>query len=312
MATSKPNIAELVAQMPATDKEKEALKAAAQQPDQPKPKSDKPVGSKFDAPDPDAARRIGDAILAGGRASLVELIGLIRDPASEDFQDYKAEYLCHCLTLQVGAPDRAEHRRLFIDTLVSQIGNDALPAHTRGFLVRELEWIGDGAAVTALGRLLADERFCDDAARALLAIKEGVVELFRKALAQAAGRCRLVALQSLAALRDPASSGEFLKGATDGNREIRLAAVWGLARLAAAESVPTVLKAAETRDTWERIKTTQACLLLAENLAAGGRKTDAVKIYTHLRDTRAAPKERYVREIADKALEKLGAGRKLT
>jgi hypothetical protein len=58
-------------------------------------------------------------------------------------------------------------------------------------------------------------------------------------------------------------------------------------------------------DGWERTQATKACLLLAERLLASGRKEDAVKIYTHLRDIRKDSPDRYVSEVAAKALESL-------
>ena len=59
------------------------------------------------------------------------------------------------------------------------------------------------------------------------------------------------------------------------DREVRLAAVWGLANLADADSIGLLLKAADTEANYERIKATQACLLLAEKLTAAGNKRAA-------------------------------------
>jgi len=44
------------------------------------------------------------------------------------------------------------------------------------------------------------------------------------------------------------------------------------------------------------------CLVLAEKLAAAGKKDVAAKIYTHLRNTRTDPSEKYIRDAAEKAL----------
>ncbi|MBI5384011.1 MAG: HEAT repeat domain-containing protein [Verrucomicrobia bacterium] len=311
MAATKPNLAELVERMPATDKELEALKPPpptqgdATQP-KPRPRPEKPGGSKFTAPDPDVAAKICDEILAGGRDSLAELIGLIRDPASDDFKNYKAEYLLHCLTIHVGRPEKEPLRRQFIDTLAEQLGRRELPVHARGFLLRELQLIGDKAAARAVGTFLTDEQLCDDAARTLLAINDGAVEQFRNALPGATGRRRLVIVQSLAVLKDAGSADALKQAVTDANREIRLAAVWGLARIGDAAFTDLLLKAADTKETWERNKATQACFLLAENLAASGKKTEAAKIYTQLRNTRTEASEQYIRDAATKALAAFG------
>ena len=45
-----------------------------------------------------------------------------------------------------------------------------------------------------------------------------------------------------------------------------------------------------------------ACLLLAENLLAAGRKEQAVNLYRRLRDTRTDPAEAHVRAAAGRAL----------
>ena len=309
MATT-PNIAELVERMPATDREIEALKPPpppdpAADPTKPKPKPKPPTpgsGSKFTAPDPNVVEKICDEIIGGGPASFRELIGLIRDPAAEDYKNYKAEYLCHCLTIYLGRPEKQPQRSAFIGTLAAETGNEKLPLHTRGFLARELQLIGDRAAVSALGQLLTDEKLCDDATRALLSINDNVAGEFRVALPKVQGRSRLIILQALGVLRDAQSVAAFQKAAADADTDIRLAAVWGLARVGDAGSVDLLLKTADTQAPWERIKATQACLLLAEALAAAGKKAESARIYTHLRDTRTDPKEKYIRDAAAKAL----------
>ncbi len=311
MAATPLNIPELVGRMPQTDQEIEALKPpppdTQNPPAKPKPKRDRLAGSKFTAPDPDVVEKICAEILAGGPAGLIELIGLIRDPASDDFKDYKAEYLCHCLTIYLGRSGREAQRRFYIDTLTGQVGQAGLPLHARRFLVRELQFIGDRRCASVVGALLADEQLCDDAARTLLAIQDGAAAQFRSALPKAAGRSRLVVLQGLAVLRDPASSEALQTAAADPDREIRLTGLWGLARIGSPKSAGLLLKGADTAEAWERIKATQACLLLAETLAATNRKTEAVEIYTHLHRTRTEPKEQYVREAAARALESLGS-----
>ena len=53
---------------------------------------------------------------------------------------------------------------------------------------------------------------------------------------------------------------------------------------------------------WERIQAGKHCLVLAEKLTASGKKVEAAKIYTHLRDTRTDPSEKYIREAAERGL----------
>jgi HEAT repeat protein len=302
MATTKPDIKALVAQMPDADKPGQT--------------------SKFTGPEPGKAKDIYEAILAGGRNSLLELIGLLRDPNDPAPKDFRAEYVVHGLAICVGAAGKEKQRKMFAETLGSQLARPEplpvisrligrkraiLPAAVQGFLIRELQVAGGSESVKAIGRALSDEALCEPAAQALVAIggKSAAGQL-RAALGKAKGRCRVTIAQNLGVLRDAASVGALRKCLLDPDREVRLAAAWALARIGDAGSVDLVLKESDAEAGWERIKATQACLLLAENLAAAGKKRDAAKIYGHLRDTRTDPKEQYVREVAVRGLAAIG------
>jgi len=303
------NIAELVEKLPPTDREIEAQKAAekvAQDPAKPPAKPAKePGASKFTGPEPEVARQLCEQVLAGGRDSLTQLIALVRDPASPEFKNYKPEYLLRCLTLHVGGTGKEAARKTFREVLTAELRNEKHSPAVKGYLLRELQWIGDADTVKALGSLLADEALCEAAASALAAIGAGAGDAFRKALPGAKGRCRLVIVQNLGVLREVKAAEALRNALNDEDRDVRVAAAWGLARTGDPKSVDLLLKAADVPPGLERIKATQACLLLAENLAATGKRKDAAKIYTHLQETRTDPKETYVREAAAQALHAL-------
>ena len=93
-------------------------------------------------------------------------------------------------------------------------------------------------------------------------------------------------IQGLGAVGDSQSVDALKQALSDPNREVRLAAGWGLARMEDAGSVDALLKAADVKPGWERIQATKHCLVLAERLEAAGRKDLAQKIHRHLRDIR--------------------------
>ena len=109
-------------------------------------------------------------------------------------------------------------------------------------------------------------------------------------------------VQALGVLRDAGSVAALMKSAGSEDRDVRVASVWALANIGDASAVEAVIKASEASEGWERIQTAKACLLLAERLLATGNKGAASRLYQHLRDTRKDPAERYIREIAEKAL----------
>lgn len=246
------------------------------------------------------AEKIYDEILKGGRPAVVKLVEMLREV--DDGEDYKVRYTLHGLVLYVGRPGKEREREALAAALVSQLGGGR-PKPVQGFLIRELQLVGGKESVGALGRLLADEDLYSDAALALLAIREGAAEPFRKALAGSGGRRRLTLIQALGVLSDAESVPALREAARDPDRDTRLAALWGLARIGDAGSVDLLLKAADAPPGWERIQAANCCLLLAERLAAAGRKAEAAKIGRRLQETRTDSSEAYVREAAGRILD---------
>ena len=234
-------------------------------------------------------------ILKGGRDNIIGVIDMLVEPGKGD--DVKAHYALHCMALHVCKLDNNRPRRRFSRTLASQIGGDR-SKEVQKYLVRELQIAGGKEVVEALGKLLVDEELCEPAAQALATIGEGAAEQLHGALSRVSGKCRLTVLQNLGVVRGVKSVGALKKAVSDEDEAVRIAAVWALANIGDAGSANTLLRAADKADGWERTQATKACLLLAEKLRAAGRKSEAVRIYKHLRDTRTDASERYVCDAA--------------
>lgn len=297
MAASRPNLSELIAQLPETDRDLEAAQ---------KNEPARGQASKFTGPDPQKAEALLNALLAGGADTVRELIASVREPADPEFKSYKAEYALTMLATYVGRPGKEPQRALVTGILQQEIGNAQLAKPVRALLVRTLQRSGDAGAVPALSRLLLDEDLCDPAAMALATIGEGAAEAFRAALPQAKGRCRRVLVHSLGAVRDAQSTPVLETALGDSEAEVRLAAAWALAQSGNPAAIPALLKAAEVTTPYERVKITDACLALAEALVRGGKRAEAARIYAYLVQSRTDPKERYVRDAARKAMDRLG------
>ncbi len=243
-----------------------------------------------------------DAVLAAGKDGVVAVVAMLKDV--DDGADYKARYFLHVLAQYLGRPGKEAPRAMFVEALASQLGGERSKS-VQGYLARQLQVIGTKDCGAALGKLLPDPELCEYATQALLSIRAGAVEEFRKALPELKGGPKLTVLQALGVLTD-AGSVEAMKGAlADADRDLRLAGAWGLARVGDAASVDVVLKAADVEAGYERIKATSSALLLAENLLAAGKKPEAAKIYKHLKATRTDPSEAYVADIAAERLTSL-------
>jgi len=239
-------------------------------------------------------------IFRGGREDLLGLVEMLGEPGSEE--NVKPHYALHCVVNHVLVIGDRKARGEMCAVLASQLGNQELSTYNKAYLCQELQWAGGKEAVAALGKLLLDEELVEPATMALTAIREGAAEQFRAALPKAQGKCRLNVVQGLGAVEDKQSIPALQQALTDADREVRLAAGWGLSRMGDAGSVDLLIKAADVEPGWERIQATKHCLVLAEKLAAAGRKDQAAKICNHLRNTRKDPSEKYVREAAEKAL----------
>jgi hypothetical protein len=213
----------------------------------------------------------------------------------------KPHYALHCLGNHLLQIKDEAARREFGQALASQIGGSR-PKAVQAYLCQELQSFGRGEATAALGQVLCDEELGVPAAMALVAIREGAAPPLRAALPQAKGVCKLNIVQALGQLGDQESIPALRALVSDEDREVRLAAAWGLARMGDAGSVESLIRAADAEPGWERIQATKHCLVLAEKLAAAGQNAPAAKIYAHLRDTRSDPQEKYVRDAAEKGL----------
>jgi HEAT repeat protein len=235
----------------------------------------------------------------GGKENTLGLIEMLDQPGSD--KDVKPHYALQCLANYVLQSRDEQARGDFAEVLAGQLGSDR-SKYIRGYLCQELQWAGRREACPALGKLLCDEDLSAPASMALVAIGDGAGEQFRAALAAAKGSCKLNVVQGLGAVSDKQSAPALSALLTDEDREIRLAAGWGLARMGEASAVDALIKAAGVPDGWERIQATKHCLVLAEKLTAAGNRAEAGKIYTYLRDSRKDTHEKYVRDLAEKAL----------
>ena len=238
---------------------------------------------------------------AGGRDAVVALVDLLAEPGGGR-SDSPVRHALHALATHAGAPGGGD-RRATAAALASTLGGRERPADVKAFVVRQLGWCGGREVAPALGKLLADEQVSDDAVMALLSIGDGAAEQFRAALADLAGPRRVAVIAALGTLKDAASAEPLRRtAARDPDPVARLEAARALANIGDPAAVDVVLKCADEAAGFDRTRATGACLLLAENLGAAGKKDVAAKVYRHLRDTRTSPSEAYVRDVAERAL----------
>ncbi|HEY7311613.1 MAG TPA: HEAT repeat domain-containing protein [Gemmataceae bacterium] len=245
------------------------------------------------------------AIEKRGREGVVELVGMLIESGKGD--DLKPRYALHVLAVRAGGQGE-ERRRAFAEALASTLGGDR-PKELQAFVVRQLQVAGGKEVAAKLGALLPDADLSEYAAQALLAIRAGAVEQFRAALPRVAGKQRVTVVQALGVLRDGASAEALKKLASDADSDTRQTARWALANAGVPAAVDVLIRATNTEGQ-ERTQAAKACLLLGERLAAAGKKTEATRLYDHLRGSYSDPTERHVHDAATRGLAALKNGSK--
>ncbi|MCX8157584.1 MAG: HEAT repeat domain-containing protein [Verrucomicrobiae bacterium] len=267
------------------------------------PEVDKPgTPSKFTGPAWSDAEPVYQKLLTAGDAALKELLALVKDPADPAFQNYKAEYVLHGLVVYVGRADQAKNRERLAQLLAGAMNDASLHKATRGLFIRELQWIAGPPQVNDLAKLAGDEELGLYALACLETLGKPALSALVRCLAQLKGRPLVGVIQALGRWEAREAAATLRRLLLHADRDVRLAAGWALARLGDAADAQRLLLLADKGDDWEKPQMTKACLLLAEKLTATGKIRDAIKIYQHLQRTRTHPKERYLKEAAEKAL----------
>ncbi|HZN69940.1 MAG TPA: HEAT repeat domain-containing protein [Tepidisphaeraceae bacterium] len=253
-----------------------------------------------------------EQLYAGGREAVVGLVDMLAEPevtprgeGEEEPRrtDSQARHALHALVTY--ACGKGEESRRAVSAALASTLNGRRPNGARAFVARQLVLCGGAEAAPALGKQLGDEAVYADAAMALeKVVGPEAAEQFRAALAspgaaQWPARQRAAVVKGLGVVRDANSVEVLRKAAGDAEPEVRLAAVWALARTGDAGAADVVTKVADEMKGSDRFRATDACLLLAETLAGAGKNDEAKKIYRHLHDTRTAPDEQHVRRAVE-------------
>ena len=241
-------------------------------------------------------------IYKGGRENFLGLIDLLGEPGSEE--NVKPHYAVRCVGNHSLVIKDATGRKAFCEVLAKELASDR-PNHIKAFLCQELGWCGRAESVAALGKLLTDEELAAPAAMALVSIEDGAAAQFRAAWPKAKGSARNHIIDGLAAVADAPSAAIFKSAVTDDDLEIRIAAAAGLAGLGDSGAVDTMLATADKAEGWERFQAAKSCLVLAEKLAANGKKTEAKGIYENLKVSAEKNADRHIVDAADIGLAKI-------
>ena len=271
----------------------------APKPPPPDPKLKREKG-KLHGPAWADAEKVYDQILAGGADAVGVVIDMVKE--NDIGPAYKARYVVHALATYTARPGKEKGQAAVVEALISRLSSER-PKAVRGFVVRTLQNCADKSTTPALVPLLAEEDLADAAAQAMATLGGADAgPLLAKALPQAAGRAKVAIIQALGQVKDTSATEALTKAAADPDEAVRLTAVWALARGGEPAAIDPVLTAADATEAWPRGQATRAAFVLAESLAASGRKDQAATIYKRLLHARTGPHDEHVHAAAEQAL----------
>jgi hypothetical protein len=248
----------------------------------------------------EATEKAVDALIAKPAAAAKALADKLIEPGTEG-NDIQARHALHAVAIRV--PTRGEESRsAFCKALAGTLTAER-PARVKAYIIRQLQLCGGKEVAAQVGAFLTVDGIADDAAQALLAIRDGAAEQFRSALPKVndnAGLRRNI-LHGLAQLADQPSKETFVAALADKDEETRLLALWGLCQLADPSTLDTFLAAEQKETGFARTKSASLCLQLAEKLP----KEEAAKAYRHLQATRKNPEEQYLQDLVSAALSEI-------
>jgi HEAT repeat protein len=228
--------------------------------------------ARFPAPNAAEKDALCAEILKLGPAAVEDICGRVLPPGAGD--DSAARFALNGLAVYVTREGAEGERLLFARALLSSLARPAAK-EVKAFLISQLELAGSGESVRPLAVYLLDERLCDAAARAILAIggPDGP-KVFLKALDRAPASARVTIVKALGEMRIPEAVKALLPYADSPDDRLRQTALYALANIGDPAAGPVLSCARIAASFYERSKAPSLYLLYARRLVESG-KTEA-------------------------------------
>ncbi|WP_161890448.1 family 16 glycoside hydrolase [Pontibacter russatus] len=236
-------------------------------------------------------------IAAMGKEGIVAMAGMMVDPEQGD--NTGLEYALGGFSYYVVQPGQEEWRQLSVDAYCQALtaaGNE----ENKAFLIRQLQLVGNDAAVPCLQAYLSDARLCAPAAKALININTPKAsQALLQALPKAQEDCQLTLVEALGDTRTAEAVAVITPLATSQDEKLRKLALYALANIADPSSEAVLAKAAaEDGFTFGRDNGTAAYLLYTQRLAESGKQQQATEIAQSLLSSTGQDAQVHTRTVA--------------
>ena len=241
------------------------------------------------------ARWLYSSMARMGPDGVTEICKRLGPPGTD--RNAQAEYALQGLATYVVSQGREPDRVMFVSAL-GKVLERPTPSADASFMIARLQIAGRGESIGLLSRFLADERLCEPAAQAMMAIREGAEKGFLSALPEAKGHCRKTIIKNLGELRSRDAVELLLNDASAEDPEIRMGALFALANIGDARADQVLMKAAASGPVKERDEATRYALLFARRQVQAGNPARAISICNDVVANRTLPGENHFRAAA--------------
>lgn len=252
--------------------------------------------AKMPATGSEQMNQVSLEMIALGSEGLKEVCEML--VPSETGGDANVRFALNGLAHYAARPAGESDRKLVVDAFIKAL-DSASNEEVKAFLIRQIQLVGRDESVEPLAEYLEDERLCDPASQALVAVgtKYAENELLQ-AVTSVKEPLRVAVIKGLGELRSNKAVKKIKKYATVENTGLRRISLWALANIGHPSAEKILADAAATSQGYERAKATSYYLLYAQRLAETGKADGCVRICRELIQSRVGMGEDHVASAA--------------
>lgn len=224
--------------------------------------------------------RLCARLLELGPEGLTELCIMLQPPG--DVDDSRVRFALSALAAYTSCERNEAGRKLLAGVILDVLKKGSRP-EVNAFLIRQLQTCGKSEAVEPLAAFLEDERLCEPAVRALLAIRTpGAARVLGKAFPSAKGKRLVTIIKALGELGDFSTAKEIKRYAAGKEPGLKWAALYALANSGHESAAPLLSKELRKKAGSRRHEALSLYLLTARRLFEKGKREKAVNMCSGL------------------------------
>ncbi len=248
--------------------------------------------AQFPAQNAEERDGLASEIVQLGAQGIQEISKMLVPPGTGD--DTQVRFALNGVAVHVSRSGAEEERAMYALAIISSL-ESAQDNEVKAFLIRQLQIAGREESVRPLSFFLLDERLCEPATQALLAIGTPEAEkVLLKSFNKVSGANRPTIIKALGELRSEKAVKKIIKSADAGDEYLRGVALYALANIGDPRAEKVLDSVSVTAPSYERAKAASLYLLYAQRLAESGHRETCVRICRKMIQNYSALQESHV------------------